>query len=493
VDAVAIARRLPAAAFLAAAFLAGGYQETTYTFLCAAVWFALAAAAALRPPPPPSPAVLALGALTTLTLASALWGEPGEAFRLAPLPAFYTGLLYASEWAGVGALLDLRLAIAVVAVAGIVGRASGLAAPSPEPGSIRMAWPVTYANGLGLVCACGVLLSLGLRPRRPLLAAVCLAALVWTFSRSAVAALALTGGALALATLARRRPRWAAAAVAAAAVAAAVAAVPLVDAFRAPAPDTRNAQRLVSVSGHGRTRLWHAAWAEGTARPILGGGAGSWHRTATTSSGLANLPANAHSLELETFAELGAIGLGLLAAFFVAVLAGARRSAPAVAVFAAWLLVSAVDWDWQLPAATAPALIAAAALTRRPGRLSSRGSLAVSATSFGVAVAAAVHLLGSPDAAGRQGLALSASRYTSSSAADASASSRRIRARAAAPSRSRALESSRRRPTARRNRSTSPTGTRMPSTSSSIASLRPPTSDATTALPHAIASRTTMP
>jgi O-antigen ligase len=388
----AIARRAPVAVFLVAAFVNGGYHESTYSFLCAAVWLGLALACALRPAPPPSAAVLALAALTVLTLLSALWGQPGEALRVGPLPALYTGILYAAEWAGGTVLFPLRLSIVLVAALGIAGRATGLAAPAPGSGSQRMAWPVTYANGLGLVCALGVILCVGLRPRRPLLGVICLAALVWTFSRSAVAAL-LIASLVWLPPALRRRPRLAALLALCLLAAALAVARPLADSFSRPVPDTRDARRLVTVSGHGRTLLWHAAWNEGRDHAVAGGGAGTWLRSAMASTARLNLPQNAHSLELETFAELGALGVLTLAVFFAAALR--RRAEPAAtAVVVAWALVSAIDWDWQLPAATIPALLAAGVLTRRPTTARREMHVLAPFLALVVGAAAALHMLG---------------------------------------------------------------------------------------------------
>ena len=342
--------RLPALVVLVATFLAGGYPTSVSSYLAAAVWLALALAATLRPPPVPSRAVLALLALAALTMLSAIWGRTGEALHVVHLPVLYAGLLYATEWVGPRSVAALRPAIAIVAVAGIIGRAAGWAAPSPEPGSIRMAWPIGYANGLGLLCAIGVILCASARRWWPA-AAVCAAALVWTFSRSAIVACALG-----LILLAPRRIAIAAAVVLA--VAAVFLARPVYQRFQSPAPDTRNASRLATVSSHGRTKLWHAALREGEHHPVAGGGAGSWRRVA----GKRDLPANAHSLELETFAELGVLGLLALGAFFVSV---PPARSPAYAAFVAWLLVSAIDWDWQLPAVTGAAIICAGSLTRR--------------------------------------------------------------------------------------------------------------------------------
>jgi O-antigen ligase len=364
--------RLPALVVLVAAFLAGGYPGSVSSYLAAAVWLGIALAAAWRPPPVPSGAVLGLVALSLLTLVSALWGRSGEVLHVVPLPALYAGLLYATEWAGPRSVDALRPAIAIVAAAGIAGRATGLAAPSHEPGSVRLAWPIGYANGLGLLCALGVILCA--RRRWWPAAALCAVALGWTLSRSAIVA-CIAG--LVLVVLPRR-------AALAGAVVLAIAAVfiarPVYQHFQSPAPDTRNVSRLATVSGHGRTRLWRAALREGAHQPVAGGGAGSWRREA----GARDLPANAHSLELETFAELGVLGLLALGAF----LAVRPRRSAAYAAFAAWALVSAIDWDWQLPAVTGAAVICAGSLTRTGRRLPHGLAVAALALVAGIALLA---------------------------------------------------------------------------------------------------------
>ncbi|HEV2592395.1 MAG TPA: O-antigen ligase family protein [Gaiellaceae bacterium] len=364
--------RVPALVVLVAAFLAGGYPSSVASYLAAATWLTLALLATWWPPPVPSRAVLALIALAALTLLSALWGRTGEVLHVVPLPVLYAGLLYATEWAGPRSADALRPVIVILAAAGIIGRATGLAAPSLEPGSSRMAWPIGYANGLGLLCAIGVILCASSRRWWPG-AAVCGIALVWTLSRSAIVA-----GAAGLSLLAPRRLQLAAAMVLA--IVAVLVARPVYQHFQSPARDTRGVTRLATVSGHGRTHLWRAALHEGEQHPVAGGGAGSWRREATGR----HLPANAHSLELETFAELGVLGLAALGAFFIAV---PRRGA-LFAAFAAWLLVSAIDWDWQLPAVTGAAVICAGSLTGTRRRLASGVAVSAVALAIGVAVLA---------------------------------------------------------------------------------------------------------
>jgi O-antigen ligase len=350
--------------FLMAAFTAGGYAERTSALLCAAVWLTLALAASVRRPPRLTTADLAILSFAALTLMSGLWGHGDEALRAAPLAGLYAGVLYGARWAATGdptrVVGYLRYAIAIVAVAAIAGRATGWAGPELGAGSVRMSWPLTYADGLGLVCAIGVVLCLCLRPVWLPGAVACGVALVWTFSRSAILGCIV---ALALLAVAQRRvPRGVAIGVAVAASALVVTLAPrLLHSFARPAPDTRSAARLLSLSGHGRTTLWRTALTEGLAHPVVGGGAGSWQRSATAQTGRPDLPRNAHSLVLETFAELGLVGVALLSALVAAVVR-IRGEPVLTAVFLLWLGVAAVDWDWQLPAATLPAMVVAGAL-----------------------------------------------------------------------------------------------------------------------------------
>jgi O-antigen ligase len=127
--------------------------------------------------------------------------------------------------------------------------------------------------------------------------------------------------------------------------------------------------------------------------PALGQGAGRYARSLIEPTGDLSLPANAHSLYLETLAELGLVGLALLAAFLALALARARaRAAPvAAAVVAAWAIQAAVDWDWQLPAATLPAVLAAGTLMRTGRPLS---PVPVAAAALALGVAAGLHGLG---------------------------------------------------------------------------------------------------
>jgi hypothetical protein len=125
------------------------------------------------------------------------------------------------------------------------------------------------------------------------------------------------------------------------------------------------ASRLSSVQSH-RYAYWRVAartWAD---HPLAGVGASGFgvewlrHRT------VAEAVRDAHSLPLETAAELGVLGLLALAAFAAGVLLAVRRVAAPMAAaaggLAAWSAHAAIDWAWELPADTLFGLLLAAAV-----------------------------------------------------------------------------------------------------------------------------------
>jgi O-Antigen ligase/Tetratricopeptide repeat len=121
--------------------------------------------------------------------------------------------------------------------------------------------------------------------------------------------------------------------------------------------------RLFSFSGSGRVDLWHAAWRDYVHHPWLGSGAGSYEQWWLQHRPVAVKVRNAHSLYLETLAELGPLGLLLLLVVIgvpivAAVRARANPIVPAAAgAFVAWAIHAAVDWDLQLAAVTSAALL----------------------------------------------------------------------------------------------------------------------------------------
>lgn len=114
---------------------------------------------------------------------------------------------------------------------------------------------------------------------------------------------------------------------------------------------------LLSSSGSGRWQFWSAAMSEFRAHPLNGGGGGSWEFWWLQHGSLPLFTQVAHSLYLETMAELGIIGLLLLLGWLLLAMTGAVRSARAhssayVAALAAtaiaFFVSAAYDWVWQL-------------------------------------------------------------------------------------------------------------------------------------------------
>lgn len=115
---------------------------------------------------------------------------------------------------------------------------------------------------------------------------------------------------------------------------------------------------LLSSSGSGRWQFWGAASSEFQAHPLNGGGAGSWHAWWLQHDTLGSFPTQyAHSLYLESLAELGIVGLLLIGGFVVVAVFGAVRSArtlqsgdvaAAAAGGIAFFVAAAYDWVWQL-------------------------------------------------------------------------------------------------------------------------------------------------
>lgn len=125
-----------------------------------------------------------------------------------------------------------------------------------------------------------------------------------------------------------------------------------------PPAGTTPKDRLFSSTSNSRTEYWRVAMVDFAHHPVLGSGAGSFVREWYRSRRIKVDVQDAHSLYLETLAELGVVGLVLLlSALAVPVLAAIRvRGDPYVAgVFGAYVAFAAhaaVDWDWELPAIT---------------------------------------------------------------------------------------------------------------------------------------------
>jgi O-antigen ligase len=147
--------------------------------------------------------------------------------------------------------------------------------------------------------------------------------------------------------------------------------------FKAPTdPGVTGVQRFDSASGNGRYQLWQAAVHGNATNPVLGIGPGTYEYYWTQHRTFPLSVVNAHSLYLESLAELGIVGLiliiGVVGAPLVVGTAKTLRArgdpdrsalfAAATAALAVFAVAAAVDWVWQLPAIVAAFLLVAAAV-----------------------------------------------------------------------------------------------------------------------------------
>jgi hypothetical protein len=129
------------------------------------------------------------------------------------------------------------------------------------------------------------------------------------------------------------------------------------------------ASRFASVSSV-RYEYWRVGMLAFSREPAEGLGAGGFRVFWRMERRVHDSVTEVHSLPLEMAAELGLPGLLFFCAFVGGIAVAGRRAlrlgaplAPsAAAVTTAWLLHATIDWDWQLPAVTAPVLVLAAGL-----------------------------------------------------------------------------------------------------------------------------------
>jgi O-Antigen ligase len=172
-----------------------------------------------------------------------------------------------------------------------------------------------------------------------------------------------------------------------------------------PTSSTNLNSRLFSLSNNGRTVLWHSAWREFLAHPVVGSGEGGFARWWLAHRTSPYFVLDAHNLYLQTLGELGAVGIALLALFLGLPLVAAVRArahplvAPAFGGYVAYLVHAAVDWDWQLPAVTLLALftgavIVASARRREPEPVGRSARIALGVGALAAAVVAFGGLIG---------------------------------------------------------------------------------------------------
>jgi len=187
-----------------------------------------------------------------------------------------------------------------------------------------------------------------------------------------------------------RRPGWASATRRQALVATGIAAIAVLaalialgapgrgsdawDEFKQADSPGKGSERLTSVAGQSRYEYWRAAADQNATDPLTGTGSGTFEYWWARNRDSADAVRDTHSLYMQTFGELGIVGLAMLAAFLGAILIGGgrqllraapgRRSllAAAFAGSVAFCLTAAFDWMWQIPVLVASLLVLAAVL-----------------------------------------------------------------------------------------------------------------------------------
>jgi O-Antigen ligase len=139
-------------------------------------------------------------------------------------------------------------------------------------------------------------------------------------------------------------------------------------------PLSSGASRLVTLQSN-RYAYWRVALRAFEAQPLRGVGAGGWSVYWLRDRTVAEAAKDAHSLPLQTAAELGIVGLIALIVFLVGTALAARTAhlrrpalaAGPIAGCVVYLAHAPLDWDWQMPALTLVALVLAGVLLTLAG------------------------------------------------------------------------------------------------------------------------------
>jgi O-antigen ligase len=126
--------------------------------------------------------------------------------------------------------------------------------------------------------------------------------------------------------------------------------------------------RLGSIDSN-RYHYWEEAGRTFAEHPIAGIGSGGFQVEWLKIYQRFDASGDAHSLYLETAAELGVIGVAALLLFLGGIATAVLRlyrvdrgaATGLAAGLTAWTFHAGLDWDWEMPAVTLPALLLAAA------------------------------------------------------------------------------------------------------------------------------------
>lgn len=134
-------------------------------------------------------------------------------------------------------------------------------------------------------------------------------------------------------------------------------------------PSGTSATRYTTLSTY-RYDYWRVALDAFAREPVHGIGAGGWAVDWLRYRHERSYAVDAHSLPLQTLAELGLVGLAFMLAMVAGVVDAARRAlararglaAGPVSALVVYLAHSPLDWDWQMPALTLQAVLLAGVL-----------------------------------------------------------------------------------------------------------------------------------
>jgi O-antigen ligase len=197
--------------------------------------------------------------------------------------------------------------------------------------------------------------------------AIMLAALVVVMTAAAAVHGRVVGSAPSGAVRLPRGAPWLALALICAGLALAIA-VGAKETTRAPSL-SNGVSRLASLESD-RYAYWRVALKAFGHEPLYGVGAGGWSVWWLRYRTVGDFAQDAHSLPLQTAAELGVVGLVFLGMLVGGVAVAARRAhrlAPQMTTGALGAVVTyaahaPLDWDWQMPALTLVALVLAGML-----------------------------------------------------------------------------------------------------------------------------------
>jgi O-antigen ligase len=385
-------------------FRAGGYFHEPRATIAIGAWLAVALVAAALGPgamwPSSRAGRLALGGLlglATWTALSVAWAPFEEAARAdAERVALYAAALplaiAAFRARPVARAVEPALALLALVVIcyGLLGELGLFEVTRSAGADGRLEQPLTYWNAMGAMAALGLVLcarlatdlSRAARLRWAAVAALAVLAtgLVLTFSRGAVVAALV--GLVVLALAVPEAARWrrsvpGVARVLAGAVAVALAFATVLHAAsdRVGEPTRGATVERFAELGSDRLDYWEAAVAGFADAPVVGAGTASFPVVWLREREIPGAASDAHSLYLETAAELGLVGIALLGSFVGGTAFCLRRLVAGDAVLAvgpcaalaALAAHAGLDWDWELPALTLPALMLAGVALARSG------------------------------------------------------------------------------------------------------------------------------